>query len=113
MKGDGERGRQIFFEAGGGLCRQCHIVNGQGEDFGPELSHIASKYTRAQLMEQILEPSKTIDPKYVTYLVKMADGNDLVGFVLDRDQKEMVVKDAQKQVRRVAMDQVKRVVPQT
>ncbi len=75
MAGDAAAGRKIFFELGGGLCRQCHIVGGQGASFGPDLSHIGTKYTRAQIVENILEPSKTIDPTFAGYVLKTKGGD--------------------------------------
>src|SRR5438067_11167437 len=58
--GDAGRGRKIFAEQSGGLCVRCHRVSDVGESFGPDLTHIAAKYDRVQLLENIVEPSKAI-----------------------------------------------------
>ena len=62
LQGDPFQGRKIFFETASGLCSRCHIVGGQGTDFGPDLSHIATKYSKADILDNILHPSKTIVP---------------------------------------------------
>ena len=111
MKGDAKQGREIFFELGGGLCRQCHQVNGEGENLGPDLSRIATKYDRAATLEQIIHPSKSIEPQYVTYLLKTAK-EDYTGFIVNRTDREIVLKDAQKQEVRVRAADVKKLSPQ-
>ena len=111
IKGDAERGRAIFFELGGGLCRQCHQVNGEGENLGPDLSRIATKYDRAATLEHIMHPSKSIEPQYVTYLLKTAK-EDYTGFIVNRTDQEIVLKDAQKQEVRVRTADVKKLSPQ-
>lgn len=112
MKGNAEQGKKVFFEYSGGLCARCHRINGQGEDFGPELTHIASKYTPPQMLENILQPAKTIDPKYVVYAVRTSKGEDLAGFLMEKSDKEIVLKDSQKQIIRIPMKNVKKMTPQ-
>jgi putative heme-binding domain-containing protein len=117
LKGEAGRGRQVFFgsgDASSALCAQCHQVGGQGQSFGPDLSHIGTKYDRARLLENILEPSKTIDPQFVTHIARTAKGEDYVGILVRRDDNEVVLKDAQqKKEIRLRAAEVKRLVPQT
>jgi putative heme-binding domain-containing protein len=117
LAGDAKRGRDVFFGSGAAsaaLCAQCHQVGGQGQSFGPDLSHIGTKYDRPKLLENVLEPSKTIDPQFVTHVARTAKGDDYVGILVRRDDKEIVLKDAQqkKEIRLPTAD-VKRLVPQT
>ena len=122
LNGDAARGRQVFFgagsSAGGGaaaaLCAQCHRVGGEGTDFGPDLSHIGTKYDRARLLESILEPSRSIEPNFVTYIARTARGEDIVGVLVRSGDKEIVLKDSQtKKEIHIPLDQVKRLAPQT
>ena len=69
MAGDAERGRKVYLEVGGGLCSKSHIVADKGLDFGPNLSQIGVKYNRADMLDNILHPSKTIAQGYETYVV--------------------------------------------
>jgi len=113
VKGDATRGEKVFFEMGGGLCQPCHRVGERGQEFGPDLTHIASKYMRSQILENILEPSKTIDPKYVMWVVKMKNGEDRVGLLLEKTGDEVVLKDGQRNVIRLAAKDVKKMLPQS
>ena len=64
LKGDAARGQELFFNASGVSCKDCHQVAGRGGAIGPDLSQIGKKYDRAGLLESLLEPSKAIEPKY-------------------------------------------------
>src|SRR5205085_10080304 len=56
---DASRGREIFEKVA--QCATCHVAGDiKGRAFGPDLSHIATKYSREQLLESIAEPSKAI-----------------------------------------------------
>ena len=76
------------------------------------MTTIGQKYNRAQLLESILEPSKLIDPKYVTYLVETDDGRLLTGLLVKKDEKEVVLKDARNKLTRISSVQIEQLVPQ-
>ena len=114
LHGDPEKGRKIFAEQGGtGLCVRCHIVSGKGTDFGPDLTHIAAKYNRADLLDNILNPSKTIAQGYATYVLKTKSGEVYTGFLLSRTDAEVVLKDATLKQIRVPASDVQQLTAQT
>jgi putative heme-binding domain-containing protein len=92
LNGDAARGRKLFFEPSGAQCHTCHRVQGEGRDFGPDLSRIGAKYDRAQLLENILEPSRTIDPAYAGFTVETEDGAALSGLLVKKDAEGCVLK---------------------
>jgi uncharacterized repeat protein (TIGR03806 family) len=112
LPGDAARGRRVFFDVAGVQCKNCHKIQGQGTDVGPELSEIGKKYDRARLLETILEPSREIDPKYVTYLMSTKAGLIHSGLLVKKDADEVVLKDAQNKLIRVPADDVENLVPQ-
>ena len=93
MKGDTTRGRQIFFQENV-QCSRCHRVQGEGTDLGPDLSKISAKYDRAQILDSILYPSKVIEPNYISYQVETEDEFSYSGFILSKNQDEVVLKNA-------------------
>jgi putative heme-binding domain-containing protein len=108
LTGDAERGRRLFAESAGLQCRACHRV-GAGEDLlGPELTQIGKKYTRALLLENIVDPSKTIDPKYATALVETSGGAIVAGLVVREDAQELVLRDAEKKDLRIPKSSIQR-----
>jgi putative heme-binding domain-containing protein len=92
LKGDAARGKELFFKAAGLQCINCHRVGDNGSALGPDLTLIGKKYTRAQLLESILEPSKSIDPKYVAYLLETTDGQVHTGLLAEKSPTQVVLK---------------------
>jgi putative membrane-bound dehydrogenase-like protein len=76
-------GKVAFQKAG---CSACHLVNGEGIDFGPELSAIGTKLTAEQLFTAILDPSQSITLGYEGVQVETKDGPNLVGFVISESE---------------------------
>jgi putative heme-binding domain-containing protein len=112
LQGDAARGRKIFFQEGSSQCQQCHRLENQGRDFGPDLSHVAAKYDRAQILDNILFPSKVIEPNFITYQLETKDDLIYSGFLVKRSEQEVVLKDANTQEIRVATSEVKGLKPQ-
>ncbi len=110
LKGDADRGRAMF--ANPALqCVKCHRIGAGAETVGPDLSKIAVKNTRAQLLESILEPSKKVDPKYAASILQTKSGDVLSGIVISKTETDLVLKDADKETR-LALGSVERIVPQ-
>jgi putative heme-binding domain-containing protein len=94
LRGDVARGRELFFKVSATQCVNCHRIHGRGSDLGPDLTHIAKKYTRAQILESILEPSKTIESQYATYVVETDNGQLHTGLLVAKTANEVVLRDA-------------------
>lgn len=112
LQGSAAAGRKLFFETPAVQCKSCHRIRGQGTELGPDLSLIGKKYNRAQLLESLLEPSKQVDPKYAAYLVETSDGQVYTGLLVERTDREVVLKDSQNKLVRVPAEQAELVAPQ-
>jgi putative heme-binding domain-containing protein len=112
LTGDAARGRQVFFETSGVSCKNCHRIAQEGKEVGPELTAVGKKLNRFQLLESILEPSKQIDPKFVTYLAETKDGKLFTGLLLEKADHEVVLKDALNNQHRLATGDIEQLVPQ-
>ena len=106
LTGDSKRGRHMFFEATGVTCHNCHQINGRGTAVGPDLSGIGAKYKKYEILENILRPSKKIDPEYRTHVVLTADGQVLTGLLVERTETRVVLQDANGKTIHVATDEV-------
>ncbi len=113
IAGDAARGKELFFGDSAAQCKNCHRVGAVGSSLGPDLTEIGKKYTRAQLIEHILEPSKTIDPQFVAYLVETAAGRVLTGLVARKNDVEIVLRDARDQEIRLPAAEVLQLRPQS
>jgi putative heme-binding domain-containing protein len=112
LRGDAARGKKLFFDTEGIACRTCHKIQGQGGDVGPDLSEIGKKYDRAKILENILEPSKEIDPKFQTYLVATKAGQVLTGVVVVRTPDAVSLRDAQNKLISLPTADIEQLAPQ-
>jgi putative heme-binding domain-containing protein len=112
LSGDAVRGRKLFHEAAGVQCRNCHIVGDAGREIGPPLTAIGGKLDRAKLLESMLEPSKTIDPKYQSWVVETADGRVVTGLVVSKTEKAVVLRDAENKMVELPSAEIEQMEPQ-
>jgi len=106
LAADAARGERIFFESSATQCASCHTVRGRGANIGPELSQIGRKYERGALLETILNPSKAIAPEFFPYIIETEAGQVLVGFVLEQNDRRVVLKEASGNVMRLRRSEI-------
>ncbi len=111
LQGNAGHGRDVFFAEGGANCLLCHRVNGRGRDFGPDLSRIGQKYNRAQLLDNILNPSKSIAPGFATYLVDTTSDRSYSGLLVRENANEIVIKDSSLSETRIKRSEIARLQP--
>ncbi len=102
MKGDFERGKSLY----AGVCVACHRANGVGIDFGPDLSHIGTKWNRAAMIDQILAPSKIVEPQWQLTTVELKGGQGKAGFITARSDAEITLKMAGGIIEKIPTTQV-------
>jgi putative heme-binding domain-containing protein len=112
LPGDSRRGRAVFAENPSAQCKTCHRIGDVGQAVGPDLDRVGARYDRAALLEHVLEPSRNIEPAYLSYVVETKDGQVLTGLVAERSARVVVLKDAQGKTTRIPGDDVERLVPQ-
>jgi putative heme-binding domain-containing protein len=72
-------GRQAFAVA---LCNRCHRFQGSGYAVGPDLTGVANRLGRNDLLRAILLPSESIAQNYRTDVLELADGRNLTGQIV-------------------------------
>ncbi len=82
-------GRLAFAAA---QCSQCHRLGKSGGDFGPDLTAVAARFSRRDILDSILEPSKVIEEKYRNTLFTLKDGSALSGTIEREDGSSVVVR---------------------
>lgn len=112
LRGDASAGRELFFDSASMTCKNCHQIRGQGTAVGPDLSSIGQKYNRAQILENILEPSKVIEPKFATVQIETDAGQVLTGILVRKEEKITLLQDAQNRVTEIPNDEIVRTVTQ-
>jgi putative heme-binding domain-containing protein len=77
-KGEAKAGRELFLKQG---CVACHTVSPDEAPKGPFLGGIATRYSRAELCESILNPNAKIAQGFETQWFTTKDGEEIEGFV--------------------------------
>ncbi len=75
-----EVGQQLFKAA---ACIGCHKLNNQGNTIGPDLTKLPPEYSKVDVLEHILNPSKKIDQKYQSNVIVLTSGKVLTGLIVE------------------------------
>jgi putative heme-binding domain-containing protein len=75
--GSPSRGAQVFKD---GQCVNCHRFGGKGEGIGPDLTSVAQRFQRKEILESIVYPSQVISDQYASKMV-IAGGKSYTGIV--------------------------------
>lgn len=75
-----ERGRNLFGET---KCFACHRFNNEGGGTGPDLTAVSGRFGPRDLLESLIDPSKTISDQYQAIVVTTTDGQVVVGRVVN------------------------------
>jgi putative heme-binding domain-containing protein len=113
LAGEATRGKELFFKSGAASCASCHRVGQQGTAVGPDLNDVGKRLSRAEILESILEPSKKIDPKFVAYVCETKAGQFHQGLLVERSDREVVLRCADNKEVRLPTTQVERLAPQS
>ena len=66
-------------------CAQCHRFGGIGTDFGPDLTTLASRFKKRDVVEAILWPSRAVSDQYQSVEVATTDKQTLFGLIARED----------------------------
>src|SRR5205085_9286071 len=72
-------------------CILCHRFGNDGGSIGPELTAASSKYSRRDILESILEPSKVVSEQYQNYTVLQKNGDGATGRIVDENEDKIIV----------------------
>jgi len=108
--GNPESGRLVYESA---QCASCHRFGNVGDSVGPELTSVARRFTRREVIESILYPSHVISDQYMSKKVLMLDGKIYIGLVSDDGGGYLNVRDSKNNVNRLDETKVDQVLPNT
>ena len=112
LDGDVSRGKDVFFHTGGVQCKNCHKIGDEGTGLGPDLSRVGKKYDEAKILENVLDPSREVDPKFRMHLVETNDGRVHSGLIVENNDRHLVLKDAKNQTIQLATAEIDEITPQ-
>ncbi len=83
------RGRDIYIEA---QCAACHRYGDQGGMIGPDLTAVATRFKRQDMLEASTEPSKVLSEQYMNTAIETVDGKVLVGRIVEETPEKIVLR---------------------
>lgn len=108
--GVAQKGEALFFSKEL-KCANCHKVGDKGAALGPDLSAIGKTRTRAELLDSLLNPSARVEPQFAAYNVRTKDEKTYTGIIVKRDEKQLLLRDAENKEIVLAGDNVESVRP--
>ncbi len=105
--GSAERGQLIFEKA---TCIKCHRYGTRGEGIGPDLSNVAARFQKKEILESVIFPSQVISDQFAAKTVATVDGKTYTGLVGPTSD-GVVVLQANTEKVNVAKDDIEQIVP--
>jgi putative heme-binding domain-containing protein len=85
---DAAAGETVFRES----CSQCHRFGTLGKDYAPDLTRVADRLARRDVLRSIFFPSERVDPKYETTVIVTRDNQTIRGLQIGEDAQGVVLK---------------------
>jgi putative heme-binding domain-containing protein len=101
------RGAAVFEKA---QCIKCHRYGQRGEGIGPDLSNVASRFQRKEIVESVVFPSQVISDQFAAKTVVTRDGKTFTGIVGPTSDGVVVLEPSAEKVN-VAKDNIDEIIP--
>ncbi|HQR07422.1 MAG TPA: neutral/alkaline non-lysosomal ceramidase N-terminal domain-containing protein, partial [Gemmatales bacterium] len=86
-KGNASQGKAVFAR----VCSVCHQLGEQGHAVGPDLMALANRSPNF-LLQEILDPNKNLDNRYVEYVAVTRQGRTLTGLLSSESGSSITLK---------------------
>lgn len=106
--GNPDRGRDIFYGGEAAQCIRCHSYGDYGGNAGPRLNGIATRLTRPQLLEALVNPSARLSPGYGMVTITGKDGKTISGILQEETTSTLKIKSGDDMPLVIAKDQVEK-----
>ena len=101
IAGSAIEGKKVFTR----VCANCHKINGEGHDTGPDLSDVRNR-SKLALLYDILDPNAKVEPRFSAYSVLTLDGKVLTGLIASETADSVVLKMAEGKLQTIARDEI-------
>jgi putative heme-binding domain-containing protein len=76
-----------------GACNSCHIVNGNGESLGPDLSDVGARRSAAYLRKVLIHPGAAVPEGFMMVRVVTKGEGSIEGIRLNEDTFTIQIRD--------------------
>lgn len=89
LPGDAARGAQVYGRNG---CAGCHMIDGAGAGFGPELTSIGARRSGSYLRKTVMDPAASLPDRFQYVSVTPASGAAVRGIRVNEDSFTIQIK---------------------
>jgi putative membrane-bound dehydrogenase-like protein len=89
--GNPRRGRELFGEHPAAQCTRCHTLGDAGSDVGPNLTTVAARLSREQILQSLLEPNAVIAAGFGTVGITLKNGQRVDGTLREETATQVTV----------------------
>jgi putative heme-binding domain-containing protein len=107
-KGSLEHGKLVFEKA---QCANCHRMGPLGKSIGPDLTTVAQRFTRKEVLESTLYPSHVISDQYRTQRVMTTSGKVYSGVLAENADGSRTIRDSNLEEHMIAEQDIEQIVP--
>ncbi len=83
-----DRGKGAYLA---GQCIKCHRFGTEGGAVGPDLTAVSNRFSRRDILESIIEPSKVVSEQFQNVVVTTSAGKTVVGRLMDVTREKIVL----------------------
>ncbi|PYJ95878.1 MAG: hypothetical protein DME23_22475 [Verrucomicrobia bacterium] len=111
--GNAIRGAKVYEAA---QCNICHgggvTPGGEGRIFGPDLSGVTRRLSRAELAEAMVYPSRQVADRFKAFGIELKDSTSLTGFITEQNEDTITLADRE-QLHRIPRSRIRSITPQS
>ncbi len=104
--GDAGRGERIFFRNQAAQCIRCHSYDDIGGTAGPRLNGIATRLSRQQILESLINPGMRLASGFGVVTVELKNGKTLSGVLAEENNTSLTIKAGDQQNEVIRKDQI-------
>ena len=105
QKGDAAAGKVVFTKQ----CAKCHTHSGEGAKIGPDLTGMAV-HPKAELLEQMIDPSKSVEGNFRVYSVLTIEGETLSGLLASETRTSIELIDSEAKKHSLQREDIERLI---
>lgn len=90
--GDIGAGRGMFFYNSTAQCIRCHSFENEKGSVGPSLRGVASRLTKEQILESIIDPSAELALGFGSVVLTLKDGSTASGILMEENTDHLLLK---------------------
>ncbi|CAN5450065.1 hypothetical protein BH23BAC1_BH23BAC1_06900 [soil metagenome] len=82
-KRDFEQGKNMFVAT---RCLSCHTMRGEGNNIGPDLTQLGTRFSAKDMLEHVIDPNKEVSDQYASVVFSMRGGKSIVGKLANENE---------------------------